>query len=77
MQRLDPFPYRIEVMYSQDDGCYIARVPTLRGCSAHGASPEEAAAHVRIAAVAVIEVMESHGDPVPAADWLSRRYSAP
>ena len=37
MQRLDPFPYRIEVMYSQDDGCYIARVPTLRGCSARGA----------------------------------------
>jgi predicted RNase H-like HicB family nuclease len=69
MARVEPFPYRIEVLYSESDRCYVARVPTLRGCAAHGATPESAAAEARIAAAAMLDVMRAHGDPIPGPDW--------
>jgi len=70
MQRAEPFPYRIEILYSAADNCYIARVPSLPGCAAHGESPEEATSQARVAALAMIEVMREHGDRIPAPDWL-------
>jgi predicted RNase H-like HicB family nuclease len=70
MQRAEPFPYRIEILYSAADKCYVARVPTLPGCAAHGDSPEQAATEARTAALAMIDVMRQHGDKVPAPDWL-------
>jgi predicted RNase H-like HicB family nuclease len=73
MQRAEPFPYRIEVLYSTGDECYVARVPSLPGCIAHGDSPERAAAEARTAALAMIAVMRDHGDRVPPADWLGGR----
>ncbi|HZX66405.1 MAG TPA: type II toxin-antitoxin system HicB family antitoxin [Myxococcales bacterium] len=70
MQRAEPFPYRIEILYSAADKCYVAKVPSLPGCSAHGDSPEEAATEARTAALAMLEVMREHGDKIPAPDWL-------
>jgi predicted RNase H-like HicB family nuclease len=69
MPRAEPFPYRIEVLYSNDDECYVARVPSLRGCSAHSDSLEGAAAEAHTAALAMIEVTHSHGDHTPPPDW--------
>lgn len=71
MPRLDPFPYKIEVVYSGEDRAYVARVPSLRGCSAHGSTPEQAAAEARAAAVAMLQVMLDHGDPIPPPDWAA------
>ncbi len=68
MLRAEPFPYRIEVLYSAADGCYVARVPSLRGCTAHGATPEDAIAQARVAAGAMLETMRKHGDPIPPPD---------
>jgi len=70
MQRAEPFPYRIEILYSAADKCYVATVPSLPGCAAHGDSPEEAAAEARMAASAMVEVMRQHGDKIPPPDWL-------
>jgi predicted RNase H-like HicB family nuclease len=34
--------YHINVFWSDEDSCWIADVPDLRYCSAHGDTPEEA-----------------------------------
>ncbi len=73
MQRAEPFPYKIEILYSATDGCYVARVPSLRGCAAHGATPEEAAAEARVAAGAMLDTMKEHGDPIPPPDGSARQ----
>ena len=75
MQRAEPFPYKIEVLYSAADGCYIARVPSLRGCAAHGATPEEATAEVHVAAGAMLETMRAQGDPIPPPDGTMQTES--
>ena len=77
MQRAEPFPYRIEILYSGADRCYVAKVPSLPGCAAHGDSPEEATAEARKAALAMLEVMQEHGDKIPAPDWLRDARVAP
>jgi hypothetical protein len=38
--------HHINVWHSAEDGGYIAEIPDLPGCSAFGATPEEAAAEV-------------------------------
>ncbi len=40
--------YRIELFWSNEDQSWIANVLELKYCSAHGDSPEEALAEVRV-----------------------------
>jgi antitoxin HicB len=62
------FRYRIVTEWSEEDQVFVARVPALPGCSAHGDSPERAAKEARIAAEAILDVMHEDGDPIPAPD---------
>lgn len=39
--------YNIDVLWSADDGCWIADVPDLKYCSAHGDTPVEAIAEAQ------------------------------
>lgn len=41
--------YHINLFYSREDQCYIADIPDLKYCSAHGETPEEALREVLIA----------------------------
>jgi predicted RNase H-like HicB family nuclease len=41
--------YHINIFYSEEDEAYIADVPDLKYCSAHGDTPEEALREVLIA----------------------------
>ena len=41
--------YMIEIRYSDEDNCYIACVPELDSCMAHGDTPEEALREITIA----------------------------
>ena len=41
--------YHINVFYSAEDRCYIADIPDLKYCSAHGRTPEEALREVMVA----------------------------
>jgi predicted RNase H-like HicB family nuclease len=40
--------YHINIFWSDEDDCWIADVPDLRPCSAHGDTPEEALAEIQI-----------------------------
>lgn len=57
--------YPIEVYWSDEDGCWIANVPDLAFCSAHGPSPHEAVAEVELAATAWIEAARATGRAIP------------
>ena len=57
--------YHINVFWSQENGCYIADIPDLKYCSAHGSTPEEALREVLVAKEAWIEVARERGDPIP------------
>lgn len=57
--------YAINVFWSDEDACYIATVPDLRGCSAFGDSPEEAVRELEVAKRLWLESAKAHGDPIP------------
>lgn len=64
--------YHINVFWSDEDACWIADVPDLRYCSAHGDTPEEAVAEARVATELWLESAAANGIPIPEA-----RYKAP
>jgi predicted RNase H-like HicB family nuclease len=45
--------YPIEVFWSEEDQVWIADIPDLPFCTAHGATPHEAVAEVELAAAAL------------------------
>lgn len=57
--------YPILIFWSDEDDAYIADVPDLRYCSAHGDTPEEALREVKVAMSLWLEVARERGDPVP------------
>lgn len=57
--------YRIEVFWSDEDECWIANVPGLKYCSAHGETPEEAFAEAQIAKRGWLESAREIGVPIP------------
>lgn len=57
-------PYTV-VLRRDEDGDYVARVDELQGCSAHGATPEEAISNLNEARELWISDCLENGDPVP------------
>jgi predicted RNase H-like HicB family nuclease len=57
--------YLIEIFWNEEDQGYIAIVPDLPGCSAFGATAEEAAHEIEDAQEAWIAACRASGDPVP------------
>lgn len=57
--------YPIEVFWSDEDQTWIADVPDLPFCTAHGPTPHEAVAQVELAAEAWLDVAQKSGRPVP------------
>ncbi len=57
--------YHINVFWSEEDGCWIADVPDLPQCSAHGGDPLEAVREVQVAMDGWIESALAHVDPLP------------
>ena len=66
--------YEIRVFFSPEDDVWVADIPALRHCSAHGRTPHEAVAEVEIAAEAWLEAAASTGRPVP--EPTTRRVQA-
>jgi antitoxin HicB len=57
---------KYRVLIEQDeDGAYVAEVPSLPGCISQGQAREEAVENVREAIAAFLESLEAHGDPIP------------
>ncbi len=57
--------YHINLFWSHEDDCWIADVPDLRFCSAHGETPDEAIAEIKVAMQLHLDSLTDHGDPVP------------
>lgn len=57
--------YHINVFWSDEDSCWIADVPDLRYCSAHGETPAQAAAEAEEAIALWLEVAREEGIPIP------------
>lgn len=66
----------INVFWSVDDDCWIADVPDLKYCSAHGDTPEEALAGAQIAMKGWLEVAKDMGFPIPEAQYRPTQFAA-
>ncbi len=57
--------YEVIIYWSDEDGAFVAEVPELPGCAAHGETQEAALASVQEAIRLWVETAEEFGDPVP------------
>ncbi len=57
--------YEIIIYWSREDQIFIAEVPELAGCMAHGDSPESALANANQAIQLWIDTAREFGDPIP------------
>ena len=57
--------YEVIIYWSADDQVFVAEVPELAGCAAHGASPETTLAEAQEAISLWIDTAREFGDPVP------------
>ncbi len=57
--------YEIIIYWSNEDQVFIAEVPELPGCMAHGSTQEAALAHANEAIQLWIDTAREFGDPVP------------
>jgi len=58
--------YEVIIYWSNEDGVFIAEVPELPGCMAHGSTPEAALASAQEAVALWIDTAREFGDPIPA-----------
>lgn len=68
--------FHINLFWSDEDDCWIADVPDLKFCSAHGATAEEAAHEIEIAMKLWLESAHEHGDLVPEPRYRPAIYAA-
>ncbi|MFQ3577664.1 MAG: type II toxin-antitoxin system HicB family antitoxin [Verrucomicrobiia bacterium] len=63
-----PIQYATKIYWSEEDGAFVAEVPALDGCLAHGETYEEAVSNIQEAMKLWLESAEKHNDPIPEAD---------
>jgi predicted RNase H-like HicB family nuclease len=63
-ERSQGMKYRV-LIEQDEDGMYVAEVPSLPGCISQGQTREEAVENIREAIAAYLESLEAHGDPIP------------
>lgn len=57
--------YETIIYWSEEDQSFIADVPELPGCMAHGASPGEALTNAQEAMQLWLDTAREFGDPIP------------
>lgn len=57
--------YEIIIYWSDEDGAFVAEVPELPGCMAHGSSQEEALQNINQAAELWLKTASEFGDAIP------------
>ncbi len=57
--------YEIIIYWSEEDEAFLAEVPKLPGCIAHGSTQEAALANVQEAMTLWIDTAKEFGDPIP------------
>ncbi len=57
---------RFRVLIEQDeDGVYVAEVPSLPGCISQGKTRSEAIDNAKEAIAGYLESLQAHGEPIP------------
>jgi len=56
---------RTVLLYPDEDGYFMAEVPSLPGCVSQGQNREEALRNIQEAIELHIEVLQERGEPVP------------
>jgi predicted RNase H-like HicB family nuclease len=56
--------YEIDLFWSDEDQAFLAEVPDLPGCMAHGRTHEEALAEAQVAIEGWLELARESGQPV-------------
>ncbi|SJM93757.1 conserved hypothetical protein [Crenothrix polyspora] len=59
------YKYETLLYWSNEDRAFIAEIPELPGCMAHGASQQEALANAQTAIQLWLETAKEFGDPIP------------
>ena len=57
--------YEIIIYWSDEDSVFVADVPELPGCMAHGDTEESALSNVKKAVQLWIDTAKEFGDPIP------------
>ena len=57
--------YEVIIYWSTEDQAFIAEVPQLPGCCAHGSTQEAALANAQDAIRLWVDTAKEFGDPVP------------
>ncbi len=57
--------YEIIMYWSNADAAFIAEVPELPGCMAHGDTQEDALANIKEAMRLWVDIAREFGDPIP------------
>jgi predicted RNase H-like HicB family nuclease len=68
--------YAIFVYWSDEDAVWIAEAPDLEPCAAHGRTPEQAVAELRVAMDLWLEVAQATGRPIPDANYQPHTEAA-
>lgn len=59
------FKYEIIIFWSNDDDSFVAEIPELPGCTAHGDTYEAALNNAQDAIQLWLDTAKKHGDPIP------------
>ena len=62
---MNDYRYEIIIYWSKEDNAFIAEVPELPGCMAHGNTYEEALRNIKDAIMLWIDTAKEFGDPIP------------
>ena len=67
--------FEVILYWSQEDDAYVAEVPQLSGCAAHGSSQAEALRNAQDAIDLWLDTAREFGDPIP--EPMGRRLIFP
>jgi len=59
------YKYETIIYWSQEDDCFIADIPELPGCMAHGKTPNEALGNAQDAMQLWLDTAIEFDDPIP------------
>jgi predicted RNase H-like HicB family nuclease len=59
------YKYEIIIYWSNEDQTFVAEMPELPGCMAHGSTPEATLANAHEAIQLWIDTAREFGDPIP------------
>ncbi len=57
--------YEIIIFWSDEDQAFVAEVPELPGCMAHGDTQESALTNIKEAMELWLDTAQEFGDPIP------------